>query len=58
MNESAIKSNKFNIGLGAKSNIDDVLGKVRKLESLLEEAKTLSDEITSSGIELELEVQS
>ncbi|PWJ49314.1 hypothetical protein [Faecalicatena contorta] len=58
MDESAIKSIKLNIGLGTKTNIDDVLGKVRRLESLLEEVKTLSDEITSSGIELEFEVQS
>lgn len=50
--------NVVNVSLCAESNIDEVLGKVRKLESLLEEVKTLSDEITSSGIKLELKVQS
>lgn len=46
------------IPLCLESNINEVLGKVRKLEGLLKEVKTLSDEITSSGIELELKVQS
>ena len=50
--------NVVNVSLRTESNIEETLGKVRKLESLLEEVKTLSDEITSFGIELELEVQS
>ncbi|MGC4018362.1 MAG: hypothetical protein QM793_03465 [Muricomes sp.] len=54
----SIKTNTLHINIGTKSNIDEVLGKIREIESLLEEVKTLSDEITSSGIELELEVQS
>ena len=44
--------------LRVESNVDELLKKIEKIKAMLEEAKTLADELASGKLSLKFEIKS